>query len=406
MKKYPSISVVHNRLNYKSKSGLSPVYLRIYHKGKTDYALLDIVPPIHKRDWIGDTHQDLYVLKPEINRIIRDILFHTRDWVQDRILMGHPLTVKEIKEHLQLSKTNETFNEFIDRYIRHINKRKSDEEKLSPLTVQTYRSFEVRLNEFRPDIRFDDLTPTFIYEFERFLAVDCKLRGVTRVKHFDKFKICYRAALKEGLVKLDVKLMFDDLKIKQEKSRRVSLTQAELRALRDTTLPDPRDEFFKNIFLFGCLTGLYYSDIRNLTHANIEEIKLEDNEESVRYIAGHRSKNDEEFVIPIFPDTQKILDRFSSWNKDKKPSKILLFKELISDQKFNLKLKSIASQLEIDKEISAKVARHSFTEMMVSLGVPIKKVGRALGHQKTSTTEIYGRQSKANAMRGWIDLKL
>ena len=406
MKRYPSISPVYNRLNYRSKSGFAPVYLRIYYRGKTDYVLLDRVPSIHKRDWIGDMQQDIYVLNPEINKLIREILFATRDWVQSKVLQGHSISVMEIKEHLQIAKTNETFNDFVDRFIRNINKRKSDAEKLSFRTIQTYRSFEVRLNEFRSEIRLDEVTPSMAHEFERYLAVDCNLRGVTRAKHFDKFKIVYRAALKEGLVKLDEKLMFDDIKIKEEKSRRVSLTQAELRTLRDTTLEDPRDDYFKNVFFFACMTGLYYSDIRQLTHDNIEEVEIEDKEgqKTVRYITGLRSKNEEEFVIPIFTDTEKILLEYSLWKG--KNGKGVLFDSLISDQKFNAKLKSIASQLKIDKRLSAKVARHTFAELMISMGVPVKKVGRALGHQLVSTTEVYGRQSKASAIRGWIDFSL
>lgn len=368
--------------------------------------LLDRIPSIHKRDWIGDLQQDIYVLNPEVNKVIREILFSTRDWVQSKVLQGHSISVKEIKEHLQGAKTNETFNEFVDRFIRNINKRRSDSEKLAYRTIQTYRSFEFLLNEFRSSIRFDELTPSFAYDFERFLAIDKNQRGVTRSKNFHKFKICYRAAKKEGYVLLDDKIMFDDIKIKEEKSRRVSLTQSELRTLRDTALPDQRDEYFKNVFFFACMTGLYYSDIRQLTHANIEEVEIEDKhgKKSVSYITGLRSKNEEEFVIPIFPDTEKILLEYTSWKGEN--GKEILFDSLISDQKFNAKLKSIASQLGIDKRLSAKVARHTFAELMISMGVPVKKVGRALGHQLSSTTEVYGRQSKASAIRGWIDFKL
>lgn len=168
---------------------MAPVYLRVYFKGKADFVILDQVPPVSDRDWIGDSSQDLYVVSSKVNRLIKDALHNAREWAQDRILRGDPLTVKDIKKHLKVAQTTETFNVFIDRFIRDINKNKNDQEKLAFRTVQTYRSFEVRLNEFRSEINFDDLTPTLVANFERFLAVDCKLREVTRAKHFDKFKI-------------------------------------------------------------------------------------------------------------------------------------------------------------------------------------------------------------------------
>ncbi|MFT5570310.1 MAG: hypothetical protein ACI9RP_002364, partial [Cyclobacteriaceae bacterium] len=54
MRKYPSISAVYNRLNYKSKNGYAPVYFRLYYRGKTDYLIMKDIPPVHKLDWIGD----------------------------------------------------------------------------------------------------------------------------------------------------------------------------------------------------------------------------------------------------------------------------------------------------------------------------------------------------------------
>ena len=406
MRKFPTLSVVYNRLGYQSKTGMAPLYLRIYYKGKADFVILSDVPKVHKRDWLGDAQQDLYVINPRVNKLICNALHSAREWSQDKVLRGDPLSVAEIKNHLKVSQTTETFNEFVDRFIININRNKNEHEKLSFRTIQTYRSFEGRLNEFSPEIRFDDLTPSFVSSFERFLAINCKLKGVTRSKHFDKFRICYRGALKEGLVKYDEKLLFDDIKIKEEKSRRVSLSEGELRLFKNKELENPRDNYFKNIFLFACLTGLYYSDIRELSVSNIEAIQVEENGETktVRIITGNRFKNEEQYVVKVFEDTELLLRRWSNWPDDQEGA---LFSDLITDQKFNEKLKDIAKQLGIDKRLSAKVGRHTFAELMISRGVPVKKVSGALGHQLTSTTEgTYGRQSKSNAVRGWIDFKL
>lgn len=151
---------------------------------------------------------------------------------------------------------------------------------------------------------------------------------------------------------------------------------------------------------------MYYSDIRTLNIANIETITLDENGKTqhVEILTGLRYKNEEEYVVKIFPDTREILTRYSNWPEAKEGP---LFNDLISDQKFNAKLKSIADQLGIEKKLSAKVARHTFAEIAISMGVPVKKVSRALGHQLSSTTEgVYGRQSKSNAVRGWVDFKL
>lgn len=145
--------------------------------------------------------------------------------------------------------------------------------------------------------------------------------------------------------------------------------------MKSTVLSDTRDEFFKNTIPFGCLTGLYYSGIHLLKVKNVEAITYDDGGEykTGLSIVSNRSKNDQGFVDPVFSYTEEIL------------------KEFPTGQVMHL---------------SSKVYRHTFAEIMISLNVSYQKVGRALGHTKVSTTEIYGRQSKENARRGWIEFKL
>lgn len=406
MSRFPKISVVHNRLGYKSKSGLSPVYLRIYYRGKADFVKIDDVPAVSPKDWWGDSRQNLFVSNPSDNKVIIDLLTSIQEWSRDKVRNGQPISVQEIKKHIKGAQINETFNKFIDRFIKGINRNKADEEKLSHNTVKTYRSFETRFNEFRPVIHFDEVTPYLVQSFERFLAVECKQKGVSRNKHLKKFKVICKAAEKEGLLKYNYQLLFDDLHVKEEKSTRVSLTDEELKLMRDTQLKDQRDNYMKEVFLFLCFSGLYYSDVRQLKVSNVEEINVTDQGESkkVLIISGNRIKNKEQYVVKVFPDTLRILNKFSSWPGEVNDP---LFRDLISDQKFNAKLKDIATELKIEKNLTAKVGRHTFAELMISRGVPVKKVSGALGHQLTSTTEgIYGRQSKANLVRGWVDFKL
>jgi site-specific recombinase XerD len=307
---------------------------------------------------------------------------------------------------LKGSATDETFNDFIDRYIRNINRNKSESEKLSFRTIQTYQTFHLLFNEFRDNVHFDEISPSLVHDFERFLAVEKNQRGVTRSKNFSKLKIIYHHALKEGLAEYDERLLFSDIKIKQEKSDRVSLNQDEIRTIKESELTNSKDEYFKNIFLFQCLCGAYYSDVCKMKVGDIERTTVNENgtPRTFDLITGNRSKNDLPFVVPVLPDSRAILEKHSSWPGGDKDD--ILFADLISEQKYNKKLKSIAADLKIDKRISNKVARHSFSEMMSSMGVPLSLLQRALGHTQISTTEIYAKMTKASAVKGWIDFKL
>ena len=57
--------------------------------------------------------------------------------------------------------------------------------------------------------------------------------------------------------------------------------------------------------------------------------------------------------------------------------------------KINKELNLLASQLEIDADVTTYVARHSFASVLKNTGVNIALISQALGHQDIKTTEIY-----------------
>ena len=57
--------------------------------------------------------------------------------------------------------------------------------------------------------------------------------------------------------------------------------------------------------------------------------------------------------------------------------------------KINKELKLLASELEIDADVTTYVARHSFASILKNTGVNLALISQALGHQDIKTTEIY-----------------
>jgi site-specific recombinase XerD len=125
---------------------------------------------------------------------------------------------------------------------------------------------------------------------------------------------------------------------------------------------------------------LYYNDLRSLKENNL----VKTNKGYV--IQGERSKNSNRFIIPIykFPQAIEIINHYRHTTEDE-----YLFPNTISDQKFNVKLKALATAAGITKNLTNKVARHSFTDMMISEGIEQQFVSKMLGHTKTETTRHY-----------------
>ena len=64
----------------------------------------------------------------------------------------------------------------------------------------------------------------------------------------------------------------------------------------------------------------------------------------------------------------------------------------ITNEKANLYLKEIATEVGIEKNLTFHMARHTFaTTVALSNGMPIETVSKILGHSKITTTQIYAR---------------
>ncbi|MEP6261970.1 MAG: site-specific integrase [Gillisia sp.] len=256
-------------------------------------------------------------------------------------------------------------------------------------TLKNYGATEKYLNKYMlkdhnyPDIYLKNLNYQFITGFEKFLRRQTnknknkQLSNNGIMKHMERFKKLTNLAIKLGWMEKDP---FRDYKMKFEKFDRAYLNQREINIIENTRFKRITLETTKDIFLFGCYTGLSYIDVKNLTPENI--INGVNGKE---WIYCRREKSQTPMKIPLLEKAQVILEKYKS------PVNEALL-PVYSNQKTNNYLKEIASQCKIPKKLSFHVARHTFaTTITLSNGVPIETVSKLLGHSKLSTTQIYAR---------------
>jgi site-specific recombinase XerD len=346
--------------------------------GKNDYLTIQGFPKLEKRYWdenkqrINSTHP--FQLK--LNAILSAEITKLERYYIDELDKERIPTLQDIRAFYKNQKHRECFNDFVEANIRKYIK----ENELEHRTFQVYRTFMQHLKEFRPEIKFYELTRELIKDFNQFLIIQKKQKGASRKKYMDKFKVMYKQAAKANLVTYDG-LLFSGLNIKVEVPKRVALTRDEIKAIRDIDLTSmPALEQTRDEFLFLCFSGLYYSDLRQLKSANLIE------SDKGLVISGYRSKNENHFITPVykFPLSIEIINRYRYTTEDE-----YLFPNTISDQKFNMKLKDLAKAAGIAKNLTNKVARHSFTDLMISSGYERQFVSKMLGHIKEQTTQEY-----------------
>ena len=142
---------------------------------------------------------------------------------------------------------------------------------------------------------------------------------------------------------------------------------------------DPIKTLVRDVFAFGCLTGISFVDIRNLTTDNIITIN------GSRWISSVRQKTGIPFRVKLMESACKIIDRYEPFRRGKR-----LF-NMFGNAWTNVKLKEVAEECVINKRLTFHMSRHSYAVMAISNGMPIESVSKVLGHTKITTTQRYAK---------------
>ena len=231
---------------------------------------------------------------------------------------------------------------------------------------------------------FDDVTLTHIYEFDMFIREEetytstGKLieRSQAAIHNYHKrFKSYVSEAFRLGLIKENPYNRFQDKR--GEKGKRPHLTKDQIKrliAIREESADRVANKYL-DFFLFQIFTGMAYSDAKSFDYT--QHIITVDGHD---YIDGHRMKTGEEFITPILPYTQKILER-----NDYKL-------HITSNQKYNQFLKGVGLALGCSFPLTTHVARHTFAcTISLGEGIPKEVLQVMMGHSSIRTTELYAK---------------
>jgi integrase len=133
----------------------------------------------------------------------------------------------------------------------------------------------------------------------------------------------------------------------------------------------------KDRFVFASLTGLRYCDINTLKMENIDF--------KTKFITKKQVKTGKPVKIPLNTRAFVMAKQYGK-GKDKDE---LLF-PTVTNQNDNTRLKILAEAIELNKNLTFHVSRHTFGTMMVNYyNVPITIVKEMMGHTDISITAKY-----------------
>ena len=245
---------------------------------------------------------------------------------------------------------------------------------VSVYTIRLLREFVHQKYKIE-DLYLRELNLNFIQSFHSFLRIDKGMAQNSSTKHLKLLKKIINLSVANSYMAFNP---FSTYKVEREPVDIDFLDEEELRKIINFDTPLPRLERAKDMFLFGCFTGLSYIDIKTLTPEHFEK----DNTGRI-WIKKRRVKTGVLSRIPLLPIAKLILDKYKGGEK------LLPIQDPADINKY---LKDIAILCGINKRICFHTSRHTFASTVtLANNISLEVVSKMLGHTNTRMTAHYAK---------------
>lgn len=293
-------------------------------------------------------------------------------------------TLLQLKEAVKNDHPSDmTFEVFSMSVIRRSNRKNGTKNNL----IGTLRI----LTEFCSSYTWDDLTYTFLKEFELWLH-DRGAAVNTIAKHLQNIRTLVNEAISAGYMTTDAD-PFRQYTIKHEKVPHRFLNPDELKRMENVKV-DGKLAHVRDAFLFCCYTGLRFSDFRHLK----EDYFLKINGQP--WLMVQTEKTGYDLKIPLHllfgGKALDILARYPS---------IADFTRIGCNADTNRHLATLQQLAKIKTRTTFHTARHTCATLLCHQGVPITTVQKILGHTKLTTTQLYSEVMADTIVRDLSNVK-
>lgn len=316
---------------------------------------------------------DLFIYATPKDKAQRDYNRKTLE-LAERIQAQAIVDLANNKYHFEdEAKQQQSFIDYMQQIIEE--KRKTDGKS----NVSIWESVLIHLQRFSDghQLSFANFDTTLLQDFRIYLTTTAvtksgkKLSSNTASTYFNKVRAALNQAFHEGIIRRNP---VNEVKtIKPEQNKRQYLLEDELRAAYQA---DCRYDVLKRAFLFGCTTGLRWSDIQKLKW---QDVFLSD---GVNRITFNHKKNRKLQYLDLPKDAIKLMG-------EPEAPETRVFKGLKYSTYTNVAILQWMLRAGITKHITFHCARHTFAVRLLTNGADIYTVSKLLGHSELKTTQIY-----------------
>ncbi|WP_288530299.1 site-specific integrase [uncultured Bacteroides sp.] len=382
MEKHCTMVYFSLRESKQNKKGLSPIEVSITTNGKRIY--FSTGKHVPAADW--NKEKQAVKGKSEEAQLINGYLIQLRNKIYQKeielLQKGYLITAELLKE--AITDKVEALNEktLLDVLNEHNTERKAMVGKtVAPATYWVFEYTGRLFKEFiqkkyeRKDLYLREINLGFIQGFHAYLLGEKKMGQNSCTKHLKFLKKLLNLAVTNSYISYNP---VNAYKVEREPVEVDFLDEEELRKIINFDTPLPRLERAKDMFLFGCFTGLSYIDIKTLTPEHFEK----DSTGRI-WIKKRRVKTGVLSRIPLLPIAKLILDKYKGGEK------LLPIQDPADINKY---LKDIAILCGINKRICFHTSRHTFASTVtLANNISLEVVSKMLGHTNTRMTAHYAK---------------
>ncbi|MBI5219903.1 MAG: site-specific integrase [Bacteroidia bacterium] len=263
-------------------------------------------------------------------------------------------------------------------------------------TVKRVTNSMNHLRKYKSGLTFDDIDETFFKKFTEYSIRTNGHKNATILKQIKNTKLFMNWATRNGYT---TSTAYKDAKIKltgvNKPNNVIFLTWTELMHLYKLKISKKYLEQVRDVFCFGCFTGLRYSDVYNLKRSNIKKDVIE-----ITTI-----KTSDALKIELNDYSRAILKKYKDY--DFQDNKCL---PVISNQKMNDYLKELGQLAKLNEKepiitwqganriektffkwelLTTHVGRKTFVSNALFFNIPAEVIMAWTGHKDHKTMENY-----------------
>ncbi|MBV5316059.1 MAG: site-specific integrase [Prolixibacteraceae bacterium] len=202
-----------------------------------------------------------------LNEYLNTLANFVEDTINNHRILGKKLFPDDLKNLLNERFNKESTYDIFSRFEEYIEVSNT---KRAANTLKKYKTTLKQLKEYSEakhvQIEYDAINLQFLDKLRKYLIDEYKLTNNSLAKYFKTFKSFLNWSHERGYT---TNIEFQKFKVKQFDGEIYFLTWEELMKIFDLEINNPKLERVRDLFCFGCFTGLRFSDIINLKQENI-----------------------------------------------------------------------------------------------------------------------------------------